>query len=191
MASCALTIFGGYSNYWYGGHSLATLIPDPTRVVQGIVTGVGFLGAGVIMKDGFSISGLSTAASIWMCSAIGVLIGVGFYMAGISLALLSVGSMIFIPKLEIFLPHKKAIVVTLKFKEGFVPNEIALRGLALERGYNIPLNGISVNMKENCLEWHYVALAIPRKRVATITEMSNELALFEGISDFNLCPSRH
>ena len=47
---------------WYGG-TAAHLQADPTRVVQGIVTGVGFLCAGVIMKDGLNISGLTTAAS--------------------------------------------------------------------------------------------------------------------------------
>ena len=61
MASAALTVFVGYPTYWYGGlldtHALGL---DPTRVVQGIVTGVGFLGAGVIMKEGLNISGLTT-----------------------------------------------------------------------------------------------------------------------------------
>lgn len=191
MSSCALTVFAGYSSHWYGGHSLNGLFPDPTRVVQGIVTGIGFLGAGVIMKDGFSISGLSTAASIWICSAIGVLIGVGFYAAGISLAFLAVSSMIFIPKIESLLPQKKAIVVTIKFKEGFIPSETALRNIALQKGYLIPINGISVCMKEHCLEWHYIALAIPGKKAATITEMSNELATLGEIVDFSLSPSRH
>ena len=48
------------------------------------MTGIGFLGAGVIMKDGLSVRGLTTAASIWITSAIGILIGIGFYIpAGI------------------------------------------------------------------------------------------------------------
>ena len=53
---------------------------DSTRVIQGIVTGVGFLGAGVIVKEGFSVRGLTTAASIWVISAVGVVIGAGFYV---------------------------------------------------------------------------------------------------------------
>ena len=58
MASAALTVFVGYSALWYGGHAVTTTSVDPTRVVQGIVTGIGFLGAGVIVKEGFSIGGL-------------------------------------------------------------------------------------------------------------------------------------
>ena len=82
MASAALTVIGGYPGEWYGGHmAMAAYGIDPTRVIQGVVTGIGFLGAGVIMKEGFSISGLTTAASIWASAAIGVLVGIGFYAA--------------------------------------------------------------------------------------------------------------
>src|SRR6476659_1877837 len=63
MASAALTIIGGYPAFWYGGHGTVLATVDPTRVVQGVVTGIGFLGAGVIMREGFNISGLTTAAS--------------------------------------------------------------------------------------------------------------------------------
>ena len=52
---------------------------EVTRVIQGIVTGIGFLGAGVIVKEGFTVRGLTTSASIWVASAIGVVIGAGSY----------------------------------------------------------------------------------------------------------------
>jgi hypothetical protein len=52
MASTALTVIVGYPGFWYGGHVGLVSNPDPTRVIQGIVTGIGFLGAGVIMHEG-------------------------------------------------------------------------------------------------------------------------------------------
>ena len=52
---------------------------DSSRVAQGIMTGIGFLGAGVIFKEGLSIRGLTTAASIWVTAGIGILTGTGFY----------------------------------------------------------------------------------------------------------------
>jgi putative Mg2+ transporter-C (MgtC) family protein len=52
---------------------------DPTRMAQGIMTGIGFLGAGVIIREGLSVRGLTTAASIWITAAMGILAGVGFY----------------------------------------------------------------------------------------------------------------
>jgi putative Mg2+ transporter-C (MgtC) family protein len=78
MAAAALTVIAGYPTFWFGGQVNSYLAGDPTRVIQGIVTGIGFLGAGVIMRDGLNISGLTTAASIWTCSAIGIMVGVGF-----------------------------------------------------------------------------------------------------------------
>ncbi|MBX7225252.1 MAG: MgtC/SapB family protein [Chitinophagales bacterium] len=59
--------------------------PDPSRIMANIVTGIGFLGAGVIFKEGRSVSGITTAATIWMTAAIGMAIGCGLYeMAMIS-----------------------------------------------------------------------------------------------------------
>ena len=81
MASAALTVIAGYPNYWYGGIAAISPGVDPTRVIQGIVTGIGFLGAGV--EGRFNISGLvMAAASIWTSSAIGVMMGVGFLWCG-------------------------------------------------------------------------------------------------------------
>ena len=61
----------------------ARVVLDPTRMAQGIMTGIGFLGAGAIIKEGFSVRGLTTAASIWITAAIGILTGVGFYFAAL------------------------------------------------------------------------------------------------------------
>src|SRR4030065_2011233 len=57
---------------------------DPTRIAAGAMTGVGFLGAGVILKTGLSIQGLTTAACIWIVAAIGLSVGAGQYVAGVS-----------------------------------------------------------------------------------------------------------
>ena len=92
-------MLGGYPEFWYGGHG-AIVGSDPTRVIQGIVTGVGFLGAGVIMREGFNISGLTTAASIWASSVIGIMVGIGFYLSAMGLAFLCAMAMIFLSKLE-------------------------------------------------------------------------------------------
>ncbi|MBM3151212.1 MAG: MgtC/SapB family protein [Chloroflexi bacterium] len=60
---------------------------DPTRIAANIVTGIGFLGAGAILREGFRITGLTTAAAIWLTAAVGMAIGVGEYLtAGIVVA---------------------------------------------------------------------------------------------------------
>lgn len=52
---------------------------SPDRIASTIVTGIGFLGAGVIFKDGLSVSGLTTATTIWICAALGMAVGAGQY----------------------------------------------------------------------------------------------------------------
>jgi putative Mg2+ transporter-C (MgtC) family protein len=56
---------------------------DPTRIAAQIVTGVGFLGAGAIIRQGFTVRGLTTAATLWMVAAIGLAVGAGVYGAAI------------------------------------------------------------------------------------------------------------
>jgi len=62
---------------------------DPGRIAAQVVTGVGFLGAGAIIRSRVSVAGLTTAASIWLVSALGLVIGYGqFFLAGASMVLL-------------------------------------------------------------------------------------------------------
>ena len=56
---------------------------DPTRIAAQVVTGVGFLGAGAILRQGSEVHGLTTAASIWVAAAIGMSVGFGFYVPAI------------------------------------------------------------------------------------------------------------
>src|SRR5512139_1653926 len=82
-----------YQKEWFSQALIETVRIDPTRMAQGIMTGIGFLGAGVIMKEGLSVRGLTTAASIWITAAIGILAGVGFYSAVIIVIMLTLGTL--------------------------------------------------------------------------------------------------
>ena len=55
------------------------VVSDPTRMAHGILTGIGFLGAGVIFREGPSVQGLTTAASLWIAAALGIVFGVGLF----------------------------------------------------------------------------------------------------------------
>ncbi len=58
-----------YEGRWFMAHGVERVTLDPTRLAQGIMTGIGFLGAGVIMKEGATVRGLTTAGSIWTTAA--------------------------------------------------------------------------------------------------------------------------
>jgi len=72
------------------GVPIDTIRVDPTRMGQGIMTGIGFLGAGVILKEKLTIRGLTTATSIWMSAAIGIVVGMGFFTAATAAALITI-----------------------------------------------------------------------------------------------------
>lgn len=78
-----------------GGHS-----GDPSRIVQGIATGVGFLGAGSIMQSGRTIRGITTAAGIWVVSAIGMACGAGQYVICLASVLLTLAILSLVVRLE-------------------------------------------------------------------------------------------
>ena len=191
MASAALTVIAGYPDHWFGGHAALISTVDPTRIIQGIVTGIGFLGAGVIMREGFNISGLTTAASIWAASAIGILVGVGFYAAAMLLALLSATCMVWVSRLEAWLPSRHAVAIVLRFKKDFVPHEHELRLSALRRGYEIAKGSISISFEDGRPEWRFVAVALSKANGAPISELARELALFDGVENFHLSHARN
>lgn len=96
MSSALLMLVTMYQSVWFpsGGEDVVRV--DPTRMAQGIMTGIGFLGAGVIMKEGLSVRGLTTAASIWITASIGVLAGIGFWFP------VAVGTLLTITALSVF-----------------------------------------------------------------------------------------
>ncbi len=184
-------MIGGYSPDWFGGHNPLIMGGDTTRVIQGIVTGIGFLCAGVIMREGFNISGLTTAASLWASSVIGILVGVGFYAAVMALALLSAICMMWISRLEEWLPSRQAVAITLRFRTGFAPVESVLRNMASARGYEIAGGSISISLKDGHLEWRFVAVAQSRQNMVTISELAQEMSRFDGVISFNLSYARN
>src|SRR5579862_8174575 len=75
--ACSLTSATGLAPVWFGRPELAVGVSS-TSVIGSLLTGIGFLGAGIIVKSGANIRGLTTAASIWSSSAIGILVGIHF-----------------------------------------------------------------------------------------------------------------
>ena len=191
MASAAVTVIFGSPALWYGGHTTMAASPDPSHVVQGILTGIGFLGAGVIMREGLSIRGLTTAASIWSSSAIGVLVGVGFYGAAILLTALSAICMVWVSRLEHWLPSHAGVAIAVRFKKNFQPREEVLRKVARQRGYEIAAGSLSIDYNAGQPEWHYVAITSNRKKGSSVSELAQMMSSYEGVDSFQLAHCRH
>ncbi|MCA9851107.1 MAG: MgtC/SapB family protein [Dehalococcoidia bacterium] len=82
LVSMGAALFTLVSIFGFTGH-------DPSRVASGVVAGVGFLGAGAILRDGTSVRGLTTAASVWVAAAVGAAAGTGLYIVAFGTALLA------------------------------------------------------------------------------------------------------
>jgi putative Mg2+ transporter-C (MgtC) family protein len=111
--------------------------PDPSRVAAQIITGIGFLGAGVIFKEGLTVRGLTTAASIWITASIGILVGIGFWFAaivGTIATLLILSAFRFI---ENKLPAEFYAHHHLRFKRDAVMGEEELKKLIGSHGFSI------------------------------------------------------
>jgi len=77
LGACLFTIVGAYGFHNFSG-------VDPTRIAAQVVTGIGFLGAGAIIREGISVRGLTTAASLWIVAAIGMAAGAGYYWPAVA-----------------------------------------------------------------------------------------------------------
>jgi putative Mg2+ transporter-C (MgtC) family protein len=89
MGSCLFTLFSMF---------LANATPD--RIASNIVTGIGFLGAGVIFKEDNRVKGLTTAAAIWVTAALGMGIGGGYYFVTLAAAILSLMALLVLTRME-------------------------------------------------------------------------------------------
>jgi putative Mg2+ transporter-C (MgtC) family protein len=74
---------------------------DPSRIAAQVVTGIGFLGSGTILRWGATVKGLTTAASLWAVAAIGLAIGCGFYFAAITSTVLVAIALVVFSKMEV------------------------------------------------------------------------------------------
>jgi putative Mg2+ transporter-C (MgtC) family protein len=83
LGSALFTIVGAYGFHAFLDSGAAVVRADPTRIAAQIVTGIGFLGAGAIIRQGLSVRGLTTAATLWVVAAVGLAAGAGYYSAAV------------------------------------------------------------------------------------------------------------
>ncbi len=191
MGSAAFTVVCGYSPLWFGGQFPSETVEATTRVIQGILTGIGFLGAGVIMKDGAQISGLTTAATIWVVAAVGVLIGVGLYPAAIILAFVSTAFTMWGSRFEAKLPTQSALVVSMKFDANVAVDETQLKEFFATCGYIIAKNTISIVVHDNVLEWRFIAIGKRRRLAQTIPVLAGQIKALPHLKHYNLTYARN
>ena len=135
-ASAILMLVTVYESQWVH-MPVNAMRSDPTRMAQGIMTGIGFLGAGAIMKEGLSVRGLTTAASIWITAAIGILAGIGFYFPLLVAVAITLGVLSFFRWIEARMPTQAYFHFEVRFGRAADMTEERLRTLVGEHGFAI------------------------------------------------------
>lgn len=107
---------------------------DPVRMAHGVLTGIGFLCGGVIFREGPTVHGLTTAASLWITSALGVLYGVGFYGLAIGGSVLTLAVLAGLRWLDFRLPHVAHVDLAIRYPRDQAPGEAAFRALIADFG---------------------------------------------------------
>ncbi|MBL0967622.1 MAG: MgtC/SapB family protein [Brevundimonas sp.] len=135
LTSCVLMLAAMHQSTWaFTALAGQTVVIDPTRMSHGLLTGIGFLCAGVIFREGFSVHGLTTAASLWVTSAIGVLLGVGMWQLALVAAGATLGVLAVLRLADAKLPHIGVMDVVLRWKRGTAPGEARVRNLLKDAG---------------------------------------------------------
>lgn len=134
LASALLMMAAVHQVRWMSDTPMEVVRIDPVRMAHGVLTGVGFLCGGVIFQQGFSVHGLTTAASLWITSAIGTLFGVGLYglaTLGTVLSLIMLSAARF---LDHRLPQKNFAEISVRSRREAILRESDLRALLIDFG---------------------------------------------------------
>jgi len=166
---------------------LDTVRTDPTRMAQGIMTGIGFLGAGVIIKEGLTVRGLTTAASIWMTAAIGIVIGLGFYEPAVIATVITVVTLSMFRWIESKIPTMKYAQLSIRFlrssqhtKEKEIREIIESHKIkSFEAGYQLGDKGTSFQYK----------MVLRTTDMKNYNLLAKSLLELDDIHEFRITPS--
>jgi putative Mg2+ transporter-C (MgtC) family protein len=185
-ASALLMLVTVYQSEWMTSVPMDAIRTDPTRMSQGIMTGIGFLGAGVIMKEGLTVRGLTTAASIWITSALGILVGIGFYMPaaiGTAATLLVLSAF---RRVEMMLPREFYAYHTLKFLREAVIPEDEMRELVGEHGFSVANLSHRLTDDGRLFEYRMVIRSRDRRNAEVL---SQHLRTRPEVKEFRITPT--
>jgi len=186
MTSCVLMLAAMHQASWaFVSLPDQRLVVDPTRMSHGILTGIGFLCAGVIFREGFSVHGLTTAASLWTTSAVGMMFGVGMW----DLAAIAGGATLLVLAILRFadakLPHVGVVDVTLRWARAEVPDEAVLRSLLADSGIR-PVRIGHVVSSDGLIHEHHIKARGPMP--LKVDALSQRLTDQAGLAGYSIMP---
>lgn len=185
LASSLLMLVTLYQGVWFEQNSKGNVTMDPTRMAQGIMTGIGFLGAGVIFKEGLTVRGLTTAASIWMTASIGVLMGIGFYFPAVLATVLTLATLVLLHRVERVVPTHIYAQLTVRFDRLKAMPEADLRQLLKAHGFTIA--NLSYRLEEG--DTFEYRMMLRTMRAKNLGALARTLGTQKVVEQFRLSPT--
>lgn len=186
IASAILMIVTVYQNQWMTLLEHDAIRTDPTRMAQGIMTGIGFLGAGVIFKEGLTVRGLTTAASIWVTAAIGILVGIGFWFAALVGAIATLMVLALFRLIEASLPSEFYAHHILRFHRDRVMRERDVHKMIADYGFSIA--NLSSRLSGGGQQFEYRMTIKSRDRL-NAERLSEHLRGLPEVVEFRITPT--
>ncbi len=186
LSSCLLMLLTVFQWDLLSGRQLETIRIDPTRMGQGIMTGIGFLGAGVIMKEKLTIRGLTTAASIWVAASIGIIIGMGMYFAGVVATVITVIVLSMFRVLERTVPSLHYGRLILRFKATEVMDYEELNNMI--RGCDVTAMPPAYAQEDEGRFFRY-EMTVRTHHMMNFLKLSDTLRKLESIKEFSVTPT--
>jgi putative Mg2+ transporter-C (MgtC) family protein len=156
---------------------------DPTRIGQGVMTGVGFLGGGVIFKEGVSVQGLTTAACIWATAALGMLFGLGMLTPAAVMTFIILVTLMGMRTLEEVLPRKVYALANFVFETARAPNEPEL--VALLGQHDVTLYDVSYGLSADGGRFEFRA-NLRTTNAGSLQRLAERLKETPGLVEFDL-----
>ena len=186
LASALLMLVTVFQDSWMTQVAIETIRTDPARLAQGIMTGIGFLGAGVIFKEGVTVRGLTTAATIWITSAIGILIGIGFYFAAGAGVLATLFVLSGLRWLEARLPRTFHAELVVRFERKTALSERDLREIVLAAGFSAQSISHRLTSSGQAVEYR---TTIRSGRIKSLDTLAHKLRELKQVSEYKIMPN--
>ncbi|HKP59299.1 MAG TPA: MgtC/SapB family protein [Polyangiales bacterium] len=188
LSTCLLMLVSVYEALWFTptATTAARVTLDPTRMAQGIMTGIGFIGAGAIIKEGLTVRGLTTAASIWITAAIGVLIGIGFYFPAVLAAAMTLGTLSVFRWVESKVPAQFYAQFVVRFAPDAILPETELREMVAKHSFSIANLSYRFDKKDGFFEYRMIVRSGRRENARALSET---LSALESVQEFRLSPA--
>jgi len=185
LASCLLMVMSDFQ--WANiPNQLETMIRvDPARMAQGVMTGIGFLGAGAMMQDKNTVRGLTTAASIWITAAIGLVIGGGFYITAIFAALLTLITLAIFNLIVETLPLRHYALLVLRFSRRDYWSELQVREVLTK--HSLVVSNFSFKLSNNGKNLSY-QMTVRTSDLNALSMLADDLLAADLIKEFSLRP---